>query len=436
MSIELISLVLLVGVFGLMAIGVPLSFAAGALAMILAYLSFGWPVLALAHSTIFGISTEYVLLSVPMFILMACIIERSTLARDLYDAFNSLLGRMRGGVGVITLVISVLLAAMSGIIGGEIVLLGLVALPQMLRLNYDPKLAIGIVCAGGSLGTMIPPSIVLIVFGLTAEVSVHKLFLASFIPGFLLAFIYLAYILVRCHLDPKAAPLAPPEDIPPFRARQFVRGVVPTFALIAIVFTCIYGGITSITEAAAIAVAATIAIVALRGELNFTMFRAALNQTLRACGIILWVTFGAAVLISVYNLSGGQRFVTEFITGLEIAPIVTILLMMLVLLFLGLFMDWIGILLLTMPIFVPIVAALGYDPVWFGVVFSITMQVAFLSPPFGPAAFYLKSVAPREISLQLIFASLWPFMLLQLFMLALLLAFPQIALWLPNALSG
>jgi len=432
MSIAAISVILLLGVFLLMAIGVPLAFAAGALAMVVAYLNFGAPVLALAHKTVYGLATEYTLLSVPMFILMASLLERSRIARDLYDALNGIFGRVRGGVGVVTLVISVLLAAISGIIGGEIVLLGLVALPQMLRLKYDRSLAIGIVCAGGSLGTMIPPSIVLIVYGLTADVSVHKLFLASFFPGFLLALFYLAYILVRCWINPAIAPKPLPQDMTKFTWKGFMRGVVPPAALIVTVFGCIYGGITSITEAASIAVGMTLLIVAFRGELNWKMVSQALAQTLRACGIILWVTFGAAVLIGVYNLSGGQRFVTELITGLDISPLFTILLMMAVFLVLGLFMDWIGILLLCMPIFVPIVTTLGYDPVWFGVLFSITMQVAFLSPPFGPAAFYLKSVAPPEITLQTIYGSLWPFMLLQLCMLALLLSIPEIALWLPR----
>lgn len=432
MTIELISIILLFGVFGLMAIGVPLAFAAGSLAILIAYAKFGTPVIAIAHKTVYGLATEYTLLSVPMFILMASLLERSRLARDLYDALNSLVGRMRGGIGIVTLIISVLLAAISGIIGGEIVLLGLVALPQMLRLGYDRKLAIGIVCAGGSLGTMIPPSIVLIIYGLTADVSVHKLFLGSFIPGFLLAGTYLVYILVRCWLNPAIAPKASSEDLADFSWGKFARGALPTAALIVTVFGCIYGGITSITEAASIAVGMTLAIIALRGEMDWLMVRQALNQTLRACGIILWVTFGAAVLIGVYNLSGGQRYVTELITGLDISPFITILVMMAVFLVLGMFMDWIGILLLCMPIFVPIVIALGYDPVWFGVLFSVTMQVAFLSPPFGPAAFYLKSVAPPDISLQSIFAALWPFMLLQLAVLTMLLIFPEISLWLPR----
>ncbi|MBB4016270.1 tripartite ATP-independent transporter DctM subunit [Chelatococcus caeni] len=432
MSVELISFILLFGVFALMAIGVPLSFAAGALAILIGLAKFGTPAIAIAHKTIYGLATEYVLVSVPMFILMASLLERSRLARDLYDALNSIFGRLRGGVAIITLLISVILAAMSGIIGGEIVLLGLVALPQMLRLKYDQKLAIGVVCAGGSLGTMIPPSIVLIVYGLAADVSVQKLFIASVMPGVMLASLYLIYVVVKCRLDPAAAPDTASVTVAPLDWRKVASGLVPAAVLIITVFGCIYGGVTSVTEAAGIAVAITLAIVAVRGEFTMQMLSQSLIQTLRACGIILWVTFGAAVLIAVYNLSGGQRFVTDFIAGLNISPLVTVLVMMAIFIFLGCFMDWIGILLLCMPIFVPIITTLGYDPIWFGVLFSVTMQVSFLSPPFGPAAFYLKSVTPPHITLQQIFASLWPFMLIQLAVLGLLLAFPDIALWLPR----
>jgi len=432
MSVELISFILLFGVFALMAIGVPLSFAAGALAILIGLAKFGTPAIAIAHKTIYGLATEYVLVSVPMFILMASLLERSRLARDLYDALNSIFGRLRGGVAIITLLISVILAAMSGIIGGEIVLLGLVALPQMLRLKYDQKLAIGVVCAGGSLGTMIPPSIVLIVYGLAADVSVQKLFIASVMPGVLLASLYLIYVVVKCRLDPAAAPDTASVTVEPLDWRKVASGLVPAAVLIVTVFGCIYGGVTSVTEAAGIAVAITLAIVAVRGEFTLQMLSQSLIQTLRACGIILWVTFGAAVLIAVYNLSGGQRFVTDFIASLNISPFVTVLVMMAIFIFLGCFMDWIGILLLCMPIFVPIITTLGYDPIWFGVLFSVTMQVSFLSPPFGPAAFYLKSVTPPSITLQQIFASLWPFMLMQLAVLGLLLAFPDIALWLPR----
>ena len=434
MSIELISVILLFGVFALMAIGVPLSFAAGALALLVAYFKFGFAVIAIAQKTIYGLATEYVLVSVPMFILMASLLERSQLAKDLYDALNSIFGRLRGGVAIITLLISVILASMSGIIGGEIVLLGLVALPQMLRLKYDQKLAIGVVCAGGSLGTMIPPSIVLIIYGLTTDVSVQKLFIASFLPGLLLAGCYLLYVMIVCRVKRDAAPDPARIAVEPLDLKKVMAGILPCAFLIGTVFGCIYGGVTSVTEAAGIAVFITLAIVALRGEFSMLMLNQALVQTLRACGIILWVTFGAAVLIGVYNLSGGQRFVSDYILGLDITPLVTILVMMAILTFLGCFMDWIGILLLCMPIFVPIIVKIGYDPVWFGVLFSVTMQTAFLSPPFGPAAFYLKSVAPPGMTLQRIFASLWPFMLIQIVVLMLLIAFPGIVLWLPRVM--
>ncbi|RDW14777.1 TRAP transporter large permease [Paracoccus thiocyanatus] len=419
------------GVLVLMGMGVPLAFGAGAAAILMAWTIFGPQSLGLVLKTVYGLTTEYVLISAPMFILLASLLERSNIARDLYDSLAALFGGIRGGVAYVTLFLSVILATVSGTIGGEIVLLGLVALPQMMRLNYNRKISIGIVCAGGSLGTMLPPSLVLIFYGLTADVSVQKLFTASVLPSVVLSLMYLGYLFVCFRLRPDMAPNVL-RNRPRLDARQILRGVVPVLILMMAIFGCIYGGITSITEAATIGVAIALVITSARGELNVRMLREALVQTFRACGIVLWVTFGAAILISVYNLSGGQRLVTGWITGADLSPLATILFMMAILMILGLFMDWIGICLLCMPIFVPIVTGLGYDPIWFGILFSVSMQVAFLSPPFGPAAFFLKSVAPPEITLPLIFRSMGPFIAIQIVLLGLLIAFPQLALWLPG----
>src|SRR5918995_126047 len=228
MDIATLSLLLLVGILVLIALGVPLAFTTGMLGVLLVYLKFGIPGLGLVMQRMYGLATEYVIIAVPLFILMASLLERSGVARAMYDALAVWLSRMRGGVAVVTMVMAIIMAAISGIIGGEIVLLGLVALPQMLRLGYDRNLAIGIVCAGGSLGTMIPPSIVLIIYGLTADVSVHKLFLASFIPGILLAGVYLAYIVVRCWLNPSIAPMPSAKDLAEFSWGKFARGALPT----------------------------------------------------------------------------------------------------------------------------------------------------------------------------------------------------------------
>ncbi len=432
MGIETISILLLAGFLLFLACGVPMAFACGMLGVTLAYAKFGIPGLGLLMQRIYALCTEYVLVSVPMFIMMASLMERSGIAKDMYDALDAWLGRVRGGVGVVTMVMAIIMAAMSGIIGGEIVLLGLVALPQMLRLGYDKQLAIGSVCAGGSLGTMIPPSIVLIVYGLITDSPISQLFTAAIVPGLLLGGVYILYILVRVRLNPALAPL-PQGSGPPLPLAQKLlasRGLFGPLLLVTVVLGSIYGGITSITEAATMGVVGVLALIVLRGEFRVALLREAFEQTFRSVGILLWVTFGASTLIGAYTLAGGPRWIGSLITGLEIAPLLIILLMMLVFLFLGAVMDWIGIALLCMPIFVPIIKQLGYDPVWFGILFCINMQVSFLSPPFGPAAFYLKSVAPPDITLVDIFKSFGPFVVLQVAVLLAVMLVPDLALWL------
>jgi tripartite ATP-independent transporter DctM subunit len=438
MSIAWITVLVPVAIVVLLTMGLPLAFATGAIAVTLGLAQFGLPVLGIVASRIYSFMGEYVLVSVPMFILMASLMERSGVAEDLFRAMHVWGGSLKGSLAVQTLLASVIMAAMTGIIGGEIVLLGLIALPQMLRLNYDRKLAIGTICAGGSLGTMIPPSIVLVIYGLTANASIGDLLLAAVLPGLLLAGIYIVYVLVVCHLDPKLGPAAPLEEraIPLRRKLAMLRGLIlPVFVAFWVLGT-IYLGIASVSEAAAMGVVGTLISAAVRRELNWPMVRDALRQTMNTCGMILWLTFGATALIGVYNLLGGTEFVKSTITGLDLPPLLVVLTMMAILIVMGMFMDWVGILLLTMPIFVPVITALGYDPVWFGVLFCMNMQISYLSPPFGPAAFYLKGVAPPEITLQEIFAALWPFIALQALALTIVVFYPEIALWLPKLVYG
>ena len=323
------------------------------------------------------------------------------------------------------------LATMSGIIGGEIVLLGILALPQMLRLGYDRKISIGVVCAGGSLGTMIPPSIVLIIYGLIASVSIADLFTAAFTPGTILMMLYVGYVLVRCIRDPSLAPAMPP--VPPeerkTQRRDAIRSVLMPAMIALMVLGTIYTGVASVTEAASMGVAGVLAATLIRRELSLRLIHEACMQTITTCGMIVWIGIGAATLVGVYNLMGGNRFVSQTILSIDADPIYIIMVMQLILIVLGMFLDWIGIAMLTLPIFVPIVQQLGYSPIWFGILFCVNMQVSFLSPPFGPAAFYLKGVAPPEITLKDIFSSLLPFIAMQLIVLALILFFPDIAMW-------
>ena len=437
MGIEGISLLLLAAfVLLIIILGMPIAFATGLIAVVFCAVFADLDSLAIVTFRTYGFVNSYVLLSVPMFLMMASVLDKSGVAHDLYDALKIWAGRLPGGVGVMTLIAASVMAAMTGIIGGEVILLGLVALPQMLRLRYDSKLAIGIVCAGGSLGTMIPPSLVLVFYGLTTSTSIGDLFVASTIPGFMLALIYIAYVLIRCAINPKLGPPAPPElrNIPFSAKLASLKKVILPLMIIFSVLGSIYSGFTSVSEAAAMGVAGVIVAAAIRRTLNWPMLRDSLYTTMSTCGLLIWLSIGANAMVGVYNLVGGISYLKSIMTGLPLDPIGVILVMMLIFLLLGMFMDWFSIMLLTMPIFAPTVTALGYDLIWFGVLFNITMQIGYLSPPFGQAAFYLKSVTPPEISLNHIYASVLPFIALQVVGLLAVLNFPDVALFLPRLL--
>jgi tripartite ATP-independent transporter DctM subunit len=431
LDIGTISLLIIVVMIALMLTGMPLAWVTMLLAVGCTLFWLGPPGLPLVASRVYGFVSEYVFVAVPLFVLMACILEGSGVARDLYRAMHVFAGALPGGLAVQTVLVAVIMAAMTGIIGGEIVLLGLLALPQMLRLRYDPKLAIGTICAGGSLGTMIPPSVVLILYGLTANVSIGDLFLAGITPGLLLGGLYVGYIVLRCWLNPALGPPAPVEErqMPLAEKIALLKGLILSLMIIVWVLGSIYGGIASVTESAGIGACGAIASATLRKELTFELIKKSLLQTMTTVGILLWLAFGANALIGIYNIMGGTGYLRGLISGLPLEPLGIIVVMMLILVVLGMFMDWIGILLLTMPIFVPVATGLGFDPVWFGILFCMNMQASYLTPPFGPAAFYLKSVAPPEITMQTIFRGVLPFVGLQLIGLLVVLFFPQIALW-------
>ncbi len=453
MDIGTISLILLIGIFVLLAIGMPLGFASGFLAVAVLMMKFGPDLLFRSFGTgplnilaqrMYGLMTDYVLISVPLFIFMACLMERSNIAKAMFDSLNVWLSRTRGGIAIVTAIMAIIMAAMSGIIGGEIVLLGLIALPNMLRLGYNQNLAIGTICASGSLGTMIPPSIVLIIYGLVTETSIHALFKAAFVPGFILGGCYIAYIIFRTQMNPEQAPLPKGgEDVTMADKLRALPGLLAPLFVVTVVLGSIYGGFTGITEAAGMGVVAVLILITLRGELSWPLFKEALMRTWKSTGTILWITFGATALAGAYTIAGGPTYVANLIIGTELPTFGILLLMMVIFLILGALMDWVGIVLLVMPVFLPIilklpveelgltgalVAAPSFVAVWFGILFCVNMQVSFLSPPFGPAAFYLKSVAPAHITLPDIFRGFLPFIALQLVVLTLVLLFPEITM--------
>jgi tripartite ATP-independent transporter DctM subunit len=330
------------------------------------------------------------------------------------------------------------MAAMTGIMGGEIVMLGLIALPQMLRLGYDKKLAMGTICAGGSLATLIPPSVIMIIYGLTANISISELFLGGFLPGFLLASLYITYILIRCHLQPHLAPFGADELIQ-MNAKDKsakMKGLILPGLLIIWVLGSIYGGIATVTEAAAVGVFGAMIASLARRKLTWEMLQEALRKTMITVGTIIWLVLGAVSFVGIYNVIGGNEFVQGLLEGLNLPPLGVIFVIMGILIVLGTFMEWIAIAYITVPIFAPVVVGLGFDPIWFGVLFVMNIQIYFLSPPFGPACFWLKSVAPPDITLQEIFLAVLPFIGLQIIGLTLVIVFPEIVTFLPDLLGN
>ncbi|MBB92602.1 MAG: C4-dicarboxylate ABC transporter permease [Magnetovibrio sp.] len=446
-GIATISLLIVAALLVLMMTGMPLGIVTLIISVVCALAFYGLQGMYLVSTNAMDLLEKYPLIAVPFFVLMASILERAGIAQDLFDAMSIFAGGLRGGVAVQTTVVAVILAAMSGVMGGEIVMLGLVALPQMLRLGYDRKLTIGLICAAGALATLIPPSIVMIVYGLSANVGIGDLFSAGFVPGLMLALFYVTFVLVRCNLNhslaPTAAEIALKTGEETKLGRHQIMAVVMCVALIFCVVGSIYGGITSVTEAAAVGVFGAIAVAAVRFKFNYALLRDCLANTMAVVGTIIWLILGAVAFVGLYNLIGGADFMRQLIKGAGLGPLGTVFVMMAILVVLGTFMEWIAIIFITVPVFAPVVRdlgpALGMTPdwaaVWFGILFVMNIQIYFLSPPFGPACFWLKSVAPKDVTLQEIFISVLPFICLQIIGMLLVMFFPQIALWMPQALN-
>jgi len=446
-GIATISMLIVAALLILMMTGMPLGIVTLIISVVCALAFYGLNGMYLVSTNAMDLLEKYPLVAVPFFVLMASILERAGIAQDLFDAMSIFAGSLRGGVAVQTTIVAVILAAMSGVMGGEIVMLGLVALPQMLRLGYDRKLTIGLICAAGALATLIPPSIVMIVYGLSANVGIGDLFSAGFIPGLMLAVFYVSFVLLRCNLNPSLAPtaaeIAAKTGTEAKLGRHQITAVTLCILLIVCVMGSIYGGITSVTEAAAVGVFGAILVAAVRFQFNFQLIQACLANTMAVVGTIIWLILGAVAFVGLYNLIGGADFMRELIKSAGLGALGTILVMMAILVVLGTFMEWIAIIFITVPVFAPVVRdlapELGMAPdwaaVWFGVLFVMNIQIYFLSPPFGPACFWLKSVAPRDVTLQEIFVSVLPFIGLQIIGMLLVLFFPMIALWMPMALS-
>lgn len=454
MGLEIDIFWLTILMFGSLAIllmaGLPLAFVTGGLACLFLFIFGDAHMLNILPSRIFPLMTDYQLSAIPLFIFMASMLERAGIIEELYDMVYKILGGLRGGLAISTIIASTLLAAMCGVIGATEVTMGMIALPAMVRRHYHPTIACGSILAGGTLGILIPPSILAILFAVVAQQSVGELFIGAVVPGLILSGLYITYIAVVTFFKPELGPALPLEERISTREKiLLLKNMAAPIILVTLVLGIIFAGIATPVEAAGVGTFGAIVVASMHRRMNWANLRAAAITTLRVTGMVLWIIFGATLFVGFYVVNGGQEFVNETIIGTGLGPYGILIMMMVILIILGMFLDWVGILLLAVPIFVPLMNSLTFDGVfglpgvpqedlalWFGVVYMVNMQMSFLSPPFGYALFYLKSVAPPEITMAQIYRSSIPFLFLQATGLAVCVIFPDVVLWLPRLVYG
>jgi tripartite ATP-independent transporter DctM subunit len=429
-----LSLIILVGMFVLLAAGLPMAFVTGTMAVAVSLVLWGPGSLEIVLNRVTGVMKGYVFIAGPMFILMANALEKSGVVNDLFRAVRVWFGPVGGGLAITSIIVGTIMAAMSGIIGAAVVSLSLLALPVMLRYGYSKQIACGSIMAGGGLGTLIPPSVVFVIYGMVSGASVGQLFMGGVLPGLMLSAFYSGYVLLRCLINPSLGPPAPPAE----RQITFVqklslgRGLILPGLIIIMVLGSIYAGLATPTEAGAVGSIGAFLSAIVHRKLNLKMVKESLFNTVEATCMMTWLAFGSLALVSVYGLAGGTDFIKQLMLSLPVGPLAIIIVMQLIILVLGMIIDWLGILFLTIPLFIPIVEALGFDPVWFGVLFVMNIQMAYLTPPFGQGMFYVKGVAPPEVSMLDIIKSVPPFVALQFVGLMIVVFIPQIALFLPG----
>jgi len=435
MGIELITILMFGSLFVLLGFGLPVAFSCGSIGCLFTVLLQGPAALNLVSTRIFGLMVQYLLAAIPLFIFMACILEASGIIEELYEMVYQWLNWLRGGLAAATVVACTMMAAMVGVIGASEVTMGVIALPQMLKRGYNKFIACGSILAGGTLGILIPPSVMLIVYGLVDNSSIGQLYAGAILPGCMLSGFFILYVLIRSFINPSLGPPVPKEERVGWgvKIKLLLKIIMPAI-LVFLVLGTIFTGIAAPTEAAGVGAAGAILLCALQGKLKWLGIVDAAEKTLKSTAMVLWTIFGANIFVGLYIMVGGGRFVTQLLLGSGLSEWGIIIVMQCILVFLGAFIDWVGIIMLCVPIFGPIVRQLGFDPIWFGVLFAVNLQISFLSPPFGYALFYLKGVAPPEISTTDIWKSAAPFIGLQILGVAMVMIFPEIILIMPKLL--
>lgn len=420
-------------------LGFPIAFTLMALGVGFGYWAMGDTVFSLVVQRTYSVMANDVLVSIPLFIFMGYIIERANILDRLFHSIQLALGNVPGSLAIATLATCAIFATATGIVGAVVTLMGLLAFPAMLRAGYDVKLSAGVVCAGGCLGILIPPSVMLILYGATAGVSVPKLYAGALFPGLLLATLYMLYVLIRCWLNPALAPKLPKEqtDVPWTRVFwALLTSFFPLTILIMSVLGCIFFGLATPTEAAAVGSLGSLILAAAYRSLTFGKVKESVILTARTSAMVCWLFVGSFIFSSIFAILGGHEPIKTLVTAMNLSPTMFLIVAQLIIFVLGWPLEWTEIIVIFVPIFLPLLEFFKIDPLFFGILIALNIQTSFLSPPVAMAPFYLKGIAPPHVSINQIFAGVMPYLAIVLFAMVLVYVFPGIALWLPKYLYG
>ncbi|WP_370209711.1 TRAP transporter large permease [Alloalcanivorax venustensis] len=433
MSIEMITLLFFGSLLFFLVLGLPLAFVLGGVSVIFLYFTWGPDAFYMVASQIWSTMGNFTLVAIPLFVFMAMVLERTGVAKDLYRMMYLWWGGLRGGLAIGTLGICAIFAAMCGISGAAVVAMGTIALPSMLERGYDKRMVLGCINTGGGWGILIPPSILMILYSLITGVSVGQMFAAGVLPGILLMVLTCIYIIVRCYFQPHLAPALPKDERASWREKMLaLRAVILPIIIVVVTLGSIIAGVTTPTEAAAVGVFGALVSALVYRKFSWELMRDASIRTFKLTGMIMWILFAAHAFSAAYQSMGAQELIEGMITGIPGGPWAVIITMMVIVFFLAMVLDPVGIMLITLPVFLPIVQSMGFDPVWFGILFVINMEIGYMTPPFGFNLFYLKGVVPPSITMKDIYVSVIPFVLVEIVGLALIMIFPEIATYRPD----
>ena len=436
---EYMSLVLFATVFGVLLLGFPVAFTLGGVSLIFGYFTFGMGFFQLLPLRIWGTMTNYVLIAVPLFVYMGLMLEKSGLAEELLETMAMLFGKLRGGLAISVIVVGAVLAASTGIVGATVVTMGLLSLPTMLKRGYSPELSTGTICASGTLGQIIPPSIVLVLLGSVLNVSIGDMFIGAVIPGMVLVCLYILWIVIVAIFRPDSAPAMPPEELAAFREsgmwRRIIRAFLLPFFLIVAVLGSIFAGIASPTEAAAVGAMGATLLTVWQKKLNLKTLREVMRGTTTLTCMVFILIVGATAFGLVFRGMGGDRYITGLILGAGLEPHHFLMIVMLVIFVAGFFIDFIEITFIIVPVVAPIFQQMGVDLLWIGILIAMNLQTSFLTPPFGFSLFYLKGVAPPEVTTAQIYRGIIPFIGIQIVCLMIVVIWPETVTWLPKYMA-